>query len=275
MFGEGIFRSIKSNLLRGNLPCGCSNNPKFSEDQNRILIGRWAEEKGFVFKGWVGEYIGSRTKVHLVCHRHGDWKTSRVCGILKKKCCPKCRELFTNVENRLTDEEIISRFMNSQSFSEDSVFMRSPRSTNGNPFGRFWYVFCPDCGEINESESYRLAMGQMPCSCSMERSRICYINFIIDNETIVAIKFGRTSKSGRLRSGAISRNSAYTVQNYADWIFENYEKCLAAERKVKESLPSGYVLKRDLPQGFSETLNPLYIEEVIKIYESYGGIKIE
>lgn len=275
MFGEGIFKSIKSNLVRCNLPCGCSSNPKFTENQNRIIVQRWATDKGFVFKGWVGQYKGSNTKIHLVCPRHGDWKSSRISGIRNKKCCPKCRDFIKNEENKLSDQEMISRFVESKAFSEDSIFIRSPRATLGNPFGRFWYVFCPECGEINESDAYRLAQGQVPCSCSMEMSRICYINLVIDNGIVVAIKFGRTSKSGKIRSAVISRKSVYTIENYADWVFETYERCVAAERKVKEILPSGYVLKRDLPQGFSETLSPIHIEKVIEIYESFGGKRNE
>ena len=31
LFGEGYFKSLKSNLVRGLVPCGCSNIPKWSK----------------------------------------------------------------------------------------------------------------------------------------------------------------------------------------------------------------------------------------------------
>ena len=32
LFGEGYFRSVKSVLVKGQVPCGCSRNPNWSQE---------------------------------------------------------------------------------------------------------------------------------------------------------------------------------------------------------------------------------------------------
>jgi hypothetical protein len=52
------------------------------------------------------------------------------------------------------------------------------------------------------------------------------------------------------------------------------EQCKKAERECKKELETGVVLKRDMPDGYSETTWAYNIGKVKDIYERNGGVLV-
>lgn len=91
LFGNANFVVIKGSLTKDRLPCGCSPRPQWKEWQHRIRIERKCKEKGYLFKGWSGEYKGTNTKLILECTHDGNvWETLTTNGLMGDKGCPKC-----------------------------------------------------------------------------------------------------------------------------------------------------------------------------------------
>lgn len=79
LFGEGYFRSSKSALVNSSqIPCGCSPHPYWSKGQYELLCSRKAREMGYTFLGFEGDRIGNKTKIRMLCEKHGEWRTGSV-----------------------------------------------------------------------------------------------------------------------------------------------------------------------------------------------------
>ena len=91
LFPDGYFISIKWNLLKGQMPCGCSNKPKWEDWQFLILARRAGEKKGFSVHGFSEEFKNSYTKLNLECAKDGyKWSASINDIINGCRGCPRC-----------------------------------------------------------------------------------------------------------------------------------------------------------------------------------------
>ncbi|UUW39699.1 hypothetical protein VP14_012 [Vibrio phage VPMCC14] len=83
LFPEEKLTSVKSSLIKGQVPCGCSFNPKWDEEQNYIRVVRECEVKGYIFHGWFGEYEGIHTYLHLENQRSGnEWNSTTINNLI-------------------------------------------------------------------------------------------------------------------------------------------------------------------------------------------------
>lgn len=78
MYQDGYFRSLKSNLVKGQIPCGCGRGHKYNQAQFAILCTRKAEELGYKFLEFKGDWKGAKTKIRMLCEKHGEWDTGIV-----------------------------------------------------------------------------------------------------------------------------------------------------------------------------------------------------
>lgn len=271
LFGEGYFRSFKGHLRAGCLPCGCSNYTKWSKEQYVILCQRSAEELGYKFLGFVGEWKASKTKVDLQCRYHGNWTRCVIHHLLSSKAgCPDCFAINIGKQNTKPDQVMISSFHASGAFHPDTKFWRSEREDNlGHK--RYWLMSCPECGSVGESISSNLQLGQRSCACNNHRQQECYINLIIDDYNITAIKFG-VARDSKQRIKQQDYKSTYTLKQYRVYTFPSVHQCRQAERECKKELECGVVLKRDMPDGYTETTWVYNLDKIIEIYERNGGI---
>lgn len=269
LFGEGYFRGQKGSIIKGRIPCGCSNNHQWSQEQYSVRCSRKAKELGYTFLGFVGEWKGYVTKIEMLCDKHGKWDSCIINNLINNGYgCPGCRtDTITKPEGVM-----IQSFIDSGAFHPDTEFYRSKRR---NKSGRdvYWYVYCPECGEVGEATSGHLQRGSRPCFCSPNRQQECYINWLIDeHNTAVAIKFGIAIDSNRRAKSQNSR-SVYTIRQHAVYTFQDIPSCKKAERACLQELECGIVLKRDMPDGYTETTWVYNLEKIIEIYERNGGIK--
>ena len=274
LFGEGYFRSLKGDLVRGQIPCGCSKRVEWSKEQFIILCTRKAKELGYTFLDFDGEWKGQTTKIKMSCEKHGEWSSGIIDGLINQgKGCPGCRRDTIREANTKPDDVMIVSFRKSGAFHPDTRFWKSDRVT-GQGRKSYWYMSCPECGEVGESRSSDLQAGCRPCACSKQRQRECYINWVVDErENAVAIKFG-IARDSKQRVKSQNRQSAYEVRQYQVYSFPSVAACKKAERECKKELECGVVLKRDMPDGWTETTLAYNIGKVKSIYERNGGVLV-
>lgn len=275
LFGEGYFKSLKSNIFKGALPCGCARHPQWSKDQYNVLCSRKAKEIGYTFICFVGEWKGKNTKIKMLCEKHGEWSTGCVHNLISTgNGCPGCGHNTTTAaaseSNTKPDSVMIDSFFDSKAFHPDTKFWRSERKDNQGA-KRYWYMSCPECGEIGESFSSSLQKGQRPCACSKHRQQECYINQVIDDRgTVIAVKFGIANNSNQ-RIKRQNWKSVYTIKQHSVYTFPDVASCKKAERDCKQELETGIMLKRDMSDGYTETTWPQNLDKVIEIYKRNGG----
>ena len=268
LFGDGLFKIIKGAITLKREPCGCSNIPKWTEEQYYIRVGRKAEQQGFKFLGWVGVFSGYRTKIKMSCAKHGAWDTGTINHLMNSRGCPTCKGETTSQFNVLTKtmpvKEAISLFMKSGAFHPDSKFWKSDSRKD------YWNRWCPDCDETVETMTKDLKFGCKSCSCNSQRQQQAYINLIKDQDTIVAIKFGIANNS-RVRIKSQNSKSIYEVVNHSVYEFPTVKDCKLAEKECLKTLDCGVVSKFEMIDGYTETTYPINIEEVINIYKNFNG----
>ena len=272
--GDGIFRCLKSDLINGQMSCGCAKNPRWTKEQWTIKVQRKAKELGCDFIGFVGEWKGHTTKITLVCPKHGQWNTSTLNRLINSnQGCPKCKSEKLSELHSKPDSEMIASFFATGAFHQDTKFWRSDRTDNkGRP--AYWNVYCPECNSESESFSGNLQKGSRPCLCSNSRQQQAYINFIKDNESPIAIKFGIANVvSTRVKQQ--DNSSIYTVTNHIVYEFPTKQQCLQAERECKQELPCGILSKEQMEDGWTETTYVCNLDKIRNIYERNGGEYVE
>ena len=276
LFGGGYFRSLKSRLMDGQVPCGCSKSVKWSKEQYHVLCTRKAVELGYTFLDFVDEWRGAHTKIKMSCDEqdHGEWSSGHINGLVHNGTgCPGCRTDAAREAKTKPDSVMVASFLATEAFHPDTRFWRSER-LDSQGWKRYWHMSCPECGEGGDGASNDLQKGQRPCACSKQRQLEAYINWIVDEcNNAVAIKFGIANISKR-RVKEQNSKSAYEVRQYQVYSFPTVQSCKQAERGCKKSLTCGVVLKRDMPDGYTETTHVYNLDKIIEIYELNGGTLI-
>lgn len=264
LFGDGLFETDISNLKAGKMPCGCSKIPKWTEQQTKVRLKRKASEhENISFIDFAEPYIGNKTRLILSCTKHGEWHTAYTANFLHRgRGCPNCRIDTAKKSKTKSDEEIISSFF--IGYPANTIFTRSDRTS-------FWKVYCPVCDTTTESYSGSLQIGHRSCLCARKEQKFGYINTIKDGDIIIAIKFGITGKSSKERCYEQNRRSVFQVDNLLTWEFNAGEDAKSAERVLKNTMDCGVISKELFPDGYSETTYIHNIDNIISVYEEYGG----
>lgn len=266
LFGEGVFRSKKADLIKGAIPCGCAKIPKWSKEQFAVLCSRKAHELGYEFIGFNGEWEGKTTKITMSCDKHGEWSSGIINTLINKGAgCPGCG-------NTKPDSVMIQSFFASGCFHPDTKFWRSER-LNSQGYPKYWHMSCPECGSGGESTSGNLQKGKRPCLCSPHRQQQCYINWIYnDNNQAIAIKFGIANNSQhRIKQQA--SQCIYNMKQDSVWTFPDKQSCIKAERECLQELDCGVLSSTEMPDGWTETTNALNIGKVKQIFIRNGAVK--
>ena len=274
LFGEGYFKRVKQDITDGKVPCGCSKSTKWSREQYSVLCTRKAEQLGYKFLGFVGEWKGAFTKIKLLCEKHGGWDSAIISTLIHKDVgCKSCANILTSDFNTKPDEVMIESFLVGGGFHPNTVFWRSlKKDIRGHNV--FWHYLCHDCGGKGEGSSSMLQKGCKSCLCSPQRPREAYINKILDGEKIVAIKFGITRNSRR-RTKQQNRKSIYEIIQHQVYIFPDVESCRKAEVDCKQLVGCGILSKEEMPDGYTETTWVYNLDKIVEIYERNGGVKVD
>lgn len=272
--GDGLFKSLKCNLNRGQIPCGCSSRVCYTENQYFILCQRKAYELGYKFLGWATPYRRLTTKIKLICDVHGEWSSGSIHSfVLNGSGCPACRTEALRQSRLKEDSEMIASFFASGAFHPETKFWRSERKTKQNR-AVFWKGYCPVCNEFGESTCDSLQLGKKFCACSNHSQKFCYIHMVSDGEIPLALKFGIASNpESRLVSQ--NRKSPLKVQPLEIYLFHSTQSCKSAERECKSSLICGILDRQLLPDGWTETTYISNLSRIKEIFKEMGGILYE
>lgn len=271
LFGEGYFKSLKDNLLRGKVPCGCSKRPLWSKEQFVIRCYRKSNELGYSFLGFVGEWKGQKTKIRMLCVKHGEWNSGTIHSLVGDEAgCLGCAIDVVSEARTKPDDIMVTSFISTGGFADGTKFWRTDRK-DSQGYKPYWGVDCPECGGKGETRGSNLQKGCRPCACSMHRQQEAYINWITDNHDMaIAIKFGVANNSRR-RVGQQNAKSPYNIKQHSVYMFPDIASCKKAERECLQELECGVLLKRDFPDGYTETTWVYNLEKIIQIYERNGG----
>lgn len=274
LFGDALYYQGKSQIDRGHHPCGCAYNPKWTEEQYKIIAKRTAEKVGYKFLGFSSEFSGHKTKLHLVCDLHGGWTTTDINHLRNGRGCPGCKAQVTsefNIKKRYSDEEMVASFMETGAFHPETKFWRD---TTPNKKGHYvlWRIYCPDCCSIGlPAAPKEIRKGVRTCNCSRQKQTKAYINLVKDGAVVIALKFGIAieplDRLLRQRS-----KSVYEIEPYCTYIFPSHEDCRFAENYCKRTLECGVVPKEYMLDGHSETTLPHNLEKIEEAYRNHGGI---
>lgn len=148
LFGDGVFKSYRSNILRNYLPCGCGARPLWNEDQFKTICERESIKRGYAFLGWSGQYSGNKTKLVLSCDLHGTWKSTNINHFLKGRGCTGCKSVtcsevnLGNTHSRIDDDIMIKSFMELGEFHPGTTFKRCD-PTKMDRSASEWIINCP------------------------------------------------------------------------------------------------------------------------------------
>ena len=262
LFGEGYFKTTRYNIeTKSCKPCGCSKATRWSKEQYAILCSRKAESLGYKFLGFSQNWDSHRTKVILHCNVHGSWTTSNITSIINKGVgCPAC--CIDNLKR--PEDEWIQLFTSMEVFHKDTVFEREE-------YSGCWKVFCPECGESVKSLTENLSRGRIPCGCSPHRQKIAYINKVLDDGNLLALKIGiAVNPDKRVKDQNLK--SLYTIEKYFNFLFPTVEACKAAEKFCLKELYFGILTKEEMPDGWTETTYTENLSQIMEIYKRFGGV---
>lgn len=266
LWGYGSILSEKGNLGIGQIPCGCSKTPRWSENQVKVRVSRTCKDRGFIFNGWVGEYKGATTLLDLEDPSIGlRWKTTNVNGLFSGK-------VVTGEYVMKSNEHHIKDFISTKKFTKDYVFWRDS--------GKFWKYKCPKCSEdeytlnglcngIFKSNMDSLKKGCYSCRCSKifkwtQEQREYQISKVFTDESLGKF-LGWKDESGyknskskfvwRCKEGHLSKTTVHSFLNGGI-------RCRQCWRKKSKELGNG----NGYFKGRAEDQDILYI---IKIKDKY------
>ena len=178
LWSAGSISSVKGNLLRGKAPCGCSKNPRWTEEQFRIRVKRECDKRGYTFNGWVnGGFKDNSTKLDLFNPAtKNSWQSTSINNFFQGSGDPA--EAVEDIRQaRLKDDSVHIQAFIAAGFDEENYsFWRSDRR-NGRGKKNYWYYFCPKCSKdeyvkaglcsgVFESHGGDLKKGHKSCRCS-------------------------------------------------------------------------------------------------------------
>lgn len=275
LFGKAEYLMVKSQIERNQHPCGCAHAPKWNEKQYLIILKRIATQKGYSFLGFSENFHGHKTKLRLVCDKHGEWCSTNINHFCNGRGCPSCKgnttSKFNTATKRYSDEEILNDLLNTGKFHPETKFWRDEMP---NKKGHFilWKMYCPECqteGRSGLLKEFRL--GVRTCLCSNQRQDIAYINFIKDGEQVIAVKFGiAVNPAERIKRQ--QTKCAYLLTPYKIFTFDSPVFCRNAETECKREFECGILTKMEMSDGHSETTSPLNLDGIIKIFLKHGGV---
>jgi hypothetical protein len=271
IYEGGIFTSMYYSLAKGIKPCGCSPTHKLSENQMINKLSKIALERGYTFLGFSGQYKNQKSTIKLNCEIHGVWNTTQIGNFINVSGlgCPKCgiehSTKSAHAANQLTDEQWIAKFLATGKFSISSKFKRLDKSK--------WESFCPVCEVLSESDQGELSRGRIPCKCARSYQTYAYIHQIESEIGPIALKFG-VSVDPKTRLLNQKSKTIFTVSSIKVFRFPDKLSCFKAEKQCKNILGGPVLSKLDFPDGWSETVLPNKLIEIMNIYKSFNGVEV-
>ena len=146
MFGNGIFKTHRTMILKNIEPCGCSTSVRYTESQYVLIVQRLCQKMGLTFIGFNGDFKRVFTKLELHCHSCGNnWNSSTITRLKGGVSCPYCAHVVgTSKRFGKDDSHFVNMFRETGKFPAEYDFVRVSPST-GNNKEDMWECYCPTC----------------------------------------------------------------------------------------------------------------------------------
>ena len=264
LFPDGYFVITKSQLDRGQKPCGCSKKPNWKCWQFLILANRAAKDS-FIVHGFAEEFKGAKTKLDVECLKDGyRWQLSYN-NMKSGRGCPKCAG---NI--KLTEQEALQKCVDiCKEMNYDIIgFIGGYK----NCYTRFEYN-CKIHGKQKVSYDNFVNGGRRCRGCAKSGySTSKHGTFYVYQWTKGGhsfIKFGITNQKEIARIKQQKRETEYNYKKVWSATFEDGSIPLHIENYIKNSgIEIGIMSKEEFPRGFTETVKTydLYLLESMVIH---------
>lgn len=210
LFDQPYFQISKSSILNGALPCGCSDSPKWNENQMRVRVSRALLKKNINYFYFLHPYAGNKTIVIAKCETHG-WYRTNIDKILIGYSCRKCAAMAAGMKSSKTDKDIETE-LNESGIDVYDVKRLDRVSSAGDR--RYFEYKCRKCSN-DEMVSSGLCSGVFVASiCDIRRCRkSCRCNktykYNKDQIEFLYKKHEITYKTGYKFIGVTESNSGY------------------------------------------------------------------
>lgn len=277
LWGDEFITCTWGDLNKGQIPCGCSSRPQWSEQQVIILINRRCEELNFVFKGFVEDYSGF-VKTYLILYNpttHNTWDTTTVNSFLKKEV----RDPLLNGRG-FSDGGWKVKFLLLYNNLKYKNFRRVDKVRQSNKYESYWEVYCTICKNYYSARQNCLIKGKTICDCptfsgfNKSKPANFYLVRWYDSEKSY-LKFGITNREVTVR---VSEQKSVSKLNY-EIIYtihhESGKTVLGCENTLKRSLEIGVCPKELLPDGYTETVvdSPENISKILNHVKEAFNLK--
>lgn len=244
----------------------CAGNYKRDYTEEKVLA-KITSSRGdkYTYEG-LDKVKNNRSKFTAICPTHGAWITDLYHHTKRNQDCPheECRFSKISTVKAHTTEDFINKATKVHGDRYDytnTLYDRTFKDVK---------IFCRSCErEFTQKASDHLS----GCGCNLctfEKQRQLYIFSVKDDKgNIVCIKAGR-AVNYKTRLSRQKTTSNFQIELFALWETPSYEICKEAEGVVIASIQGKYLPKEDYPDGYTETKDIKHLEDIVKIFSSYG-----
>lgn len=222
-----------------------------------------------IFKGFVGGHYTTCTETRLImqCPSGHDYNPTFNDFVNTGSRCPECGFNKNREINRQSEEEAIEKLENT-----------------GHKFVRFvngCYTSCHDrvvmeCdkGHHYENTYISITSGVMCDQCRQYGYKenipaYFYLQKLYKDDYFVGIKFGITNRTPNLRRISMKCSSNLRHEIIYTKYYEDGKIPRMVEHALKKAFKTRHIIKEDMQDGYTETIAPEHLEEVISIVMTY------
>lgn len=265
---HGIFtQSIKSHCSgRGCNQCAIDLRAQIKIQKAKNIFEHKANVKhNNLYKYDKVNYINAKTKVTIICNIHGDFYLTPN-KHLNGRGCQLCA-LAERDEKRRKD---ISVFINEANIEHNNRYHYNLVEYINTDTKIC--ILCTEHGDFWQTPNHHIKGNGCP-SCNKNgfnhsRPSFFYIQKIESQNNIISYKFGITNTSAKQREYRQNNLSKYDVTNIFNIKLIGYE-ALELENIIKCSIKTNYLSKDVFSDGYTETFNPKFINDVETIITDY------
>lgn len=210
----------------------------------------------------VSEFKNAHNNVVIICPVHAEFTQSVNNHLYNGFGCPTCGDIQAGLSSRLSQEEVLQRFIekhgDSYDYSEvvyEGIY--SPVKIYCKEHDNWFYQKPTD---HSTGTGCKLCIDK---GYSREKAGYLYINKVGDNK---AIKVGITNVCPIARAKVLTRKSAlYHIEPLFYFYHEDGGFIDDLESDILNRFPTGIIPRNEMTSGYTETISCEYLPEIIDI----------
>lgn len=124
-------------------------------------------------------------------------------------------------------------------------------------------MLCSEHGFYYSSVNDLLSKKSGCPKCANMEYNTFYINFVEDNGKLIALKYGVTSNLNK-RIQDQNAASVFKIRNFKSFQL-SHDHCVRLENLIKAEIPSSYLSKNEMKDGYTETICPSFYEKLVSL----------